>query len=152
MIIFCILRILFRSTRHSAVVCLSADMVHCPPYADRSVYRPSTALSDPQGWSGKGLCCQDGLCKARFSASLLLFHSLNTCQLLSIYRTECIWFIFLIIPDTLISYLIVYDSFMYLNNFTQNVSLPYVFPHGIDTIEIRKCNVTSMNMPLNQWT
>lgn len=39
--------ILPRSTRHSAVDLWSSDITHCPPKADKSDIRPSTARSAP---------------------------------------------------------------------------------------------------------
>ena len=56
-----------KSTLNSAVDCPSADKVHCPPAADRSLYNPSTAFSDPQMVEEKGYCCHVGFPKAMFS-------------------------------------------------------------------------------------
>ena len=56
-----------RSTHHLALEFAYADIVHCPPPADRSVYRPSTALSAPQGCPGYGASCHAGLSNAKFS-------------------------------------------------------------------------------------
>lgn len=70
-----------RSTRHSAVDLVFPEIVHCPPPAERSVYRPSTALSDPQGLPGKLDSCHVCLLRARFSViwfkfSRIIFYSI----------------------------------------------------------------------------
>ena len=64
---WCMLNIFRRSTHHMAMVCPTPDIVHCPPPADKSLYRPSTALSAPQGCPGYGANWLAGLFKARFS-------------------------------------------------------------------------------------
>ena len=65
---WCMLSTPPRSTHHLALEYPSADIVHCPPFADKSVYRPSTALSAPQGrWSENGTDCHAGFFKAKFS-------------------------------------------------------------------------------------
>ena len=66
---WCTLRIASKSTRHSAVDLLCAEIAHSPPHAERFVKRPSTALAAPQAISypGVGYCCHVGLFKAKFS-------------------------------------------------------------------------------------
>ena len=71
---WCMLCTPARSTRHSAIDSVSAEMVHCPPPADRSVYRPSTALSAPQEGTAQGCLCQVDFCKAMFSVERNRIH------------------------------------------------------------------------------
>lgn len=66
---WCILRTLPRSTRHSAVDCPTSDITHCPPLVERSEYRPSTASSAPQIRILKGFSCHAGLLNAMFSVN-----------------------------------------------------------------------------------
>lgn len=58
----------FKSTLHSAVSTLLADIEHCPPFAERSVFRPSTARFDPQLPIVD--CCQVGLNSAMLSVKI----------------------------------------------------------------------------------
>ena len=51
-----------KSTRHSAIGCLSADMAH-------SLVFPSTAYSALKGLFGYGTCSHVGLLNARSSAN-----------------------------------------------------------------------------------
>ena len=60
-----------RSTHHLALEFSFADIVHCPPLADRSVYSPSTALSAPQVCTGYGAACHAAFFNARFSGFTL---------------------------------------------------------------------------------
>lgn len=67
-----ILDTFFKSTLHSAVSLLLADIEHCPPLAERSVFRPSTARFDPQLPILD--CCQVGLNSAMLSVKKIKLH------------------------------------------------------------------------------
>ena len=56
-----------RSTHHSAVGLLSAEIVHWFPSASSLKYFPSTALSDPQAGKLYGNICHVDLLRAKFS-------------------------------------------------------------------------------------
>lgn len=61
-----------RSTLHSAVCLKFAETVHCPPFSERSVFRPSTACPAPYLVGLKGCCCHADFPNAMFSEKYVI--------------------------------------------------------------------------------
>lgn len=69
-----------RSTLHSAVCLKFAETVHCPPFIERSVFRPSTACPAPYLVKLKGYCCHADLPNAMFSENNVIVILMVTCR------------------------------------------------------------------------
>lgn len=86
---WCMLRTVPRSTRHSAVGLPYADAVHSPPNIVRSNLFPSTARSAEYFMSVKGWSCHVDFPKARFSVKCSQFVVFDKGHTGIIYTCTC---------------------------------------------------------------